>query len=137
VPSPSIFQVSRLSGCRLIEVAWPAQPSVAELRDFVFALYDLWDSEVDTPSVTINDLRAVESISPEQFEVIRIIMARMRMHSTFVAGSFVVGDNAIVRTTMTSALEASKRPLESLCRTRGEAISYLRSAIAQRESAAE
>lgn len=128
----SIFQVSRLSGCRLIESTWPANPTAAELRDFVFALYDLWDTEADVPTVTLNDLHKVKKIAPEQFEVIRVIMARMRMHATFVAGSFVVGDNAAVRTVMTSALESAKRPLDSLCRTRGEALSYLRNAIAEK-----
>lgn len=132
-----MFQISRLSGYRLIEVVWPANPSAAELRDFVFALYDLWDTEAEMPTVTLNDLSAVDAVSLEQFEVVRIIMARMRMHSTFVAGSFVVGDKARLRKTMLRALEAAKRPAESLCRTRDEAIAYLNCAITQRGQDAE
>jgi hypothetical protein len=137
VPRSTSFQVSTLSGCRLVEVTWPKSRNAAEVRDFVFTLYDLWDSEAETPSVALNDLRAVESINAEEFEIMRIILARMRVQPSFVAGAFFVGDNEIVGTAVARALESAKRPGESLCRTRDEALAYLKNAIAMRDRAAE
>ena len=135
LPNSTSFQVSTLLGCRLVEVTWPRSRNAAEVRDFVFTLYDLWDSEPDVPSVALNDLRAVESITPEEFEIMRVILARMRVQPSFVAGAFYVGDNDAVRTLVAKALEAAKRPGESLCRTRGEALAYLKNAIALRAPA--
>lgn len=129
------FQVSTLSGCRLVEITWPRSRNAAEVRDFVFTLYDLWDSEAETPSVALNDLRAVAAISAEEFEIMRVILARMRVQPSFVAGAFYVGDNDTVRMAVARALEAAKRPGESLCRTRDEALAYLKNAIAQRAPA--
>ncbi len=137
VPNSTGFQVGTLLGCRLVEVTWPQRRSAAEVRDFVFTLYDLWDSEPDVPSVALNDLRAVEAITPEEFEIMRVILARMRVQASFVAGAFYVGDNEPVRNAVARALEAAKRPGESLCRTRGEAVAYLRNAIAARGKAVE
>lgn len=137
MPNSTSFQVTTLLGCRLVEITWPRSRNAAEVRDFVFTLYDLWDSEPDVPSVALNDLRAVESITPEEFEIMRVILARMRVQPSFVAGAFYVGDNDTVATLVAQALEAAKRPGESLCRTRGEALAYLRSAIAQRGQAAK
>ncbi|MBK6425947.1 MAG: hypothetical protein IPF82_07050 [Blastocatellia bacterium] len=131
------FQVSTLLGCRLVEVTWPQRRNAAEVRDFVFTLYDLWDSEPDVPSVALNDLRAVEAITADEFEIMRVILARMRVQASFVAGAFYVGDNEPVRSAVARALEAAKRPGESLCRTRGEAVAYLRNAIAVRGKAVE
>lgn len=130
--NPSSFQVGTLSGCRLVEVSWPPRRGQAELRDFVFALYDLWDSELDVPTVALNDLRAVESITPDEFEIMCIILARMRVQPSFVAGAFYIGENDAVKSTVARALEAAKRPVNSICGSRAEAIEYLRSAIAQR-----
>ncbi len=124
-------------GCRLVEVTWPQRRNAAEVRDFVFTLYDLWDSEPDVPSVALNDLRAVEAITADEFEIMRVILARMRVQASFVAGAFYVGDNEPVRSAVARALEAAKRPGESLCRTRGEAVAYLRNAIAVRGKAVE
>jgi hypothetical protein len=126
-----------LLGCRLVEVTWPQRRNAAEVRDFVFTLYDLWDSEPDVPSVALNDLRAVEAITADEFEIMRVILARMRVQASFVAGAFYVGDNEPVRSAVARALEAAKRPGESLCRTRGEAVAYLRNAIAVRGKAVE
>ncbi|MBK6315497.1 MAG: hypothetical protein IPF53_14680 [Blastocatellia bacterium] len=131
------FQVSTLLGCRLVEVTWPQRRNAAEVRDFVFTLYDLWDSEPDVPSVALNDLRAVEAITADEFEIMRVILARMRVQASFVAGAFYVGDNEPVRSAVARALEVAKRPGESLCRTRGEAVAYLRNAIAVRGKAVE
>lgn len=135
MPNSTSFQVSKLLGCRLVEVTWPRSRNAAEVRDFVFTLYDLWDSEPDVPSVALNDLRAVEAITPEEFEIMRVILARMRVQPSFVAGAFYVGDNEPVRTAVARALDAAKRPGDSLCRTRGEALTYLRNAIARRGQA--
>ena len=129
--------MSTLLGCRLVEVTWPQRRNAAEVRDFVFTLYDLWDSEPDVPSVALNDLRAVEAITADEFEIMRVILARMRVQASFVAGAFYVGDNEPVRSAVARALEAAKRPGESLCRTRGEAVAYLRNAIAVRGKAVE
>lgn len=133
---PSGLQATQFAGYRLIEITWPPQPTSAEVRDFVFALYDLWDSEPDTPSVALNDLRQARVLTDEEFQIVRIILGRMRLHPAFVAGAFYVGDNDEIRAVMERALVAAKRPTDSLHTTREEALAYLNNAIEAHRRAA-
>jgi hypothetical protein len=135
------FHVGELDGCRLIEITWPPRGTVSRLAEFILAYYDLWEQDVERATVLLSDLRAVESLNDEEYQIVRTILGRVRIHPGFVAGAFYYGENTMVRDVFVRILGEAGRVVDSVFEDRAAAIEYLRTVIgadsARRRGSAE